>query len=273
MSDRRFRFGVAGSPTTGAEWMATVRRAAELGYSTVLMPDGLQLPSPFPSLAMAAAVADIRVGTFVAAAPLRTPRQTAWEAHTLTTLTDGRFEFGIGTGRPVAEQQTVEVGLPWGTARERREQVIETLDLLRKLDGDRRTPIMLAAGGPKALALAAERADVVSLAKDATTPRSEVAALAAELRTLAGPRADDIELAMNLLAAGTRPLPPWTKRASGVDPDELESMDSLMLLRGTPQQMADELQRRRETIGATYITVNAGYLEDLAPVVELLHGK
>jgi alkanesulfonate monooxygenase SsuD/methylene tetrahydromethanopterin reductase-like flavin-dependent oxidoreductase (luciferase family) len=267
----RFRFGVAGSPTTGEEWVRTVRQAADLGYSTILMPDGLQLPSPFPSLAMAAAVADIRVGTFVAAATLRTPRQAAWEAHTLTVLTDGRFEFGIGTGRPVAEQQTAEVGLRWGTARERREQVVQSLDLLRELDGERRTPIMLAAGGPKALALAAERADIVSLAKDATTPRSEVAALAQELRSLAGSR--EIELAMNLLAAGTRPLPPWTKRASGVDPEELEAMDSLMLLRGTPREMADELLRRRDEIGTTYITVNAGYLEDFAPVIDLLDEK
>ena len=134
MNDKQFRFGVVGSPTTGSEWIKTVRQAADLGYSTVLMPDGLQLPSPFPSLAMAAAVADIRVGTFVAAAPLRTPRAAAWEAHTLTVLTDGRFEFGIGTGRPVAEQQTAELGLPWGSAKERRDQVRQTLDHLQQLD-------------------------------------------------------------------------------------------------------------------------------------------
>ncbi|MGW7685605.1 LLM class flavin-dependent oxidoreductase [Kribbella sp. NPDC054772] len=273
MSDRRFRFGVVGSPRTGEEWMTTVRRAAELGYSTVLMPDGLQLPSPFPSLAMAAAVADIRVGTFVAAAPLRTPRAAAWEAHTLTVLTDGRFEFGIGTGRPVAEQQTAEIGLSWGSAKQRRDKVRETLEQLEKLDGDRRTPIMLAAGGPRALALAAARADIVSLAKDALTPRAEIAQLTKDLRELAGARADDIELAMNLFAAGTRKLPPWTKRAAGVDPQELEASDSLMLLRGTPQEMADELQRRRDEFGASYISVNAMYLEDLAPVVELLKGK
>jgi probable F420-dependent oxidoreductase len=268
--ERRFRFGVVGSPTTGAEWMATVRRAADLGYATVLMPDGLQLPSPFPSLAMAAAVADIRVGTFVAAAPLRTPRAAAWEAHTLTVLTDGRFEFGIGTGRPVAEQQTAEIGLPWGSAKERRDQVRATLDHLEKLDGDRGTPIMLAAGGPRALALAAERADIVSLAKDAMTPREEVAQLVRDLRDLAGSRADEIELAMNLFAAGTRELPPWTKRAAGVEPDVLEASDSLMMLRGTPQQMADELQRRRDAFGTSYITVNSTYLEDLGPVVEKL---
>jgi probable F420-dependent oxidoreductase len=273
MSDRAFRFGVVGSPRTGAEWTTTVRRAAELGYTTVLMPDGLQLPSPFPSLAIAAAVADIRVGTFVAAAPLRTPRAAAWEAHTLTVLTDGRFEFGIGTGRPDAEQQTADIGLPWGSAKERRDQVRRTLDVLQELDGDRRTPIMLAAGGPRALALAAARADIVSLAKDAMTPRAEVAQLVKDLAELAGSRADEIELATNLFAAGTRELPPWTKRAAGVDPEVLEASDSLMLLRGTPQEMADELQRRRDEFGTSYITVNSMYLEDLAPVVELLHGR
>ncbi|MEV5964660.1 LLM class flavin-dependent oxidoreductase [Kribbella sp. NPDC051952] len=273
MSDKRFRFGVVGSPASGEAWIKTVRQAADLGYSTVLMPDGLQLPSPFPSLAMAAAVADIRVGTFVAAAPLRTPRATAWEAHTLTLLTDGRFEFGLGTGRPAVEEQVNEIGLHFGTAKERRDQVRETLDHLVKLDGERRTPIMLAAGGPRALALAAARADIVSLAKDAMTPRAEIAQLVKDLRELAGSRADDIELAMNLFAAGTRELPPFTQRAAGVTPEELEASDSLMLLRGTTQEMADELQRRRDDFGVSYISVNALFLEDLAPVVEMLNGK
>ena len=78
---------------------------------------------------------------------------------------------------------------------------------------------------------------------------------------------------MNLFAAGTRELPPWTKRAAGVEPAELEASDSLMMLRGTPQEMADELQRRRDEFGASYISVNSTYLEDLAPVVELLAGR
>jgi hypothetical protein len=46
-----------------------------------------------------------------------------------------------------------------------------------------------------------------------------------------------------------------------------------MLLPGGPRQMADELLRRREVLGTSYISVNAGYLEELAPVVELLAGK
>jgi alkanesulfonate monooxygenase SsuD/methylene tetrahydromethanopterin reductase-like flavin-dependent oxidoreductase (luciferase family) len=272
MAGKAFRFGVVASPDRGAEaWQATVRRAADLGYSTILMPDGLQLLSPFPSLAIAAATADIRVGTFVAAAPLRPPRAAAWDAHTLTVLTDGRFDFGIGTGRPAAAQFAADLGLPWGTAQERRDQLVETLDHLIELDGDQRTPIMLAAAGGKSLALAAERADIVSIAKPAMTPREEVAALTRELRELAGSR--DIELAMNLFAVGNGDLPVWTKQAAGVDAETLAKSDSLMLLPGTPQEMADELQRRRDEFGASYISVNATYLEELAPVVNLLAGK
>lgn len=274
MTKKSFRFGVVGSPDQGAEqWQQTVHRAADLGYSTVLMPDGLQLLSPFVSLAVAATTADIRVGTFVAAAPLRSPRAAAWDAHTLSVLSNGRFDFGIGTGRPQVEQQAAELGMPFGSAKDRRDQVRETLDHLQKLDGDQHTPIMLAAAGPRSLALAAARADIVSLAKPAMAPREEFLQVARELRELAGARADDIELAMNLFAAGTRELPPWTKQAAGVTPEELEASDSLMLLRGTPQEMADELQRRRDEFGASYISVNATYLEDIAPVIELLAGR
>ena len=81
---------------------------AEAGYSTLLMPDGLQLLSPFPALATAAATAELRVGTFVLAAPLRPPRTAAWEAHSLTVLTGGRFELGIGTGLPHTATQAAE---------------------------------------------------------------------------------------------------------------------------------------------------------------------
>ncbi|MEV6282909.1 LLM class flavin-dependent oxidoreductase [Kribbella sp. NPDC051770] len=271
MTDKRFRFGIVATPDD--QWTKTVRRAAELGYSTILMPDGLQLLSPFPSLAMAAAVADIRVGTFVAAAPMRTPYAAAWDAHTLTVLTDGRFEFGIGTGRPGTDEFAERLGLPYGTGAERLQQIRETLDHLAELDGDRHTPVLMAAGGPKSLALAAERADVVSIAKGAMTPRAEVRQLTRDLRAMAGERADDIELALNVFAAGDGELPPWTKQAIGVDADVLRATDSLMLLPGGPRQMADELLRRRDTFGASYISINSAYLEELAPVVELLAGK
>jgi hypothetical protein len=40
-------------------------------------------------LALAASLADLRVGTWVYASPLRPAWTTAWEAHSLSVLTDG----------------------------------------------------------------------------------------------------------------------------------------------------------------------------------------
>jgi hypothetical protein len=36
--------------------------------------------------------------------------------------------------------------------------------------------------------------------------------------------------------------------------------------------MADELRRRRDTLGVSYVSVNSAFLEQLAPVVEQLTG-
>lgn len=88
-----FRFAVQATPRDAAQWLATARRAEELGYSTLLMPDGMQLPSPLPALALAAgATTTLHVGTFVLASPLRPPRLAAWDARSLSQMADGRFE-------------------------------------------------------------------------------------------------------------------------------------------------------------------------------------
>jgi len=83
-----FRFGVvapllADVPT----WRDSLRRIADSGYSTLLMPDVPRWqPAPAPTLAVAAAITDLRVGTWVYASPLRTAAQTASEAHSLAQL-------------------------------------------------------------------------------------------------------------------------------------------------------------------------------------------
>src|SRR5205823_14907070 len=126
MTSRAFRFGVVAAPQSGGEqWRKTARRVEELGYSTLLMPDGMQLLSPWSSLAVAASVTTtLRVGTFVLASPLRAPRLAAWDAHSLSEVTDGRFELGIGTGRPEVIQQAVEqLGRPETNGTQRLAQV------------------------------------------------------------------------------------------------------------------------------------------------------
>jgi len=83
----------------------------------------------------------------------------------MSVLTGGRFEFGIGTGHPGNVRQAVDViGVPETTAAQRLGQVERSIDRLRELDGDRHTPVLMAVSGHKAMAVAAAKADIVTIA-------------------------------------------------------------------------------------------------------------
>jgi alkanesulfonate monooxygenase SsuD/methylene tetrahydromethanopterin reductase-like flavin-dependent oxidoreductase (luciferase family) len=269
---KAFRFGVvAAAQQGGAQWRETARRAEELGYSTLLSPDNLHLPTPTAALATAAAVTTrLRVGSFVLASPLRTARAAAWEAHSLTTVTEGRFELGLGTGLPSMREQAEELGLPYGTGQERLDAISATIDHVRRLDGEAHTPVMLAAGGPKARRLAAAKADIVTLAVGALATRDEFAAQVEDIRSTAGGR--DIELAMNIFVVGEH-VPPWMRGFIGVDAETLVEHDSLTMIRGSVDEMATELVRRRAELGVSYVSVNGAFIEQFAPVVARLSGK
>src|SRR6185436_5114236 len=72
---RPFRFGVVAPVLTDLPtWRDSVRRIADSGYSTLLMPDVPQWqPAPAPTLAIAAALTDLRVGTWVYASHCAAP--------------------------------------------------------------------------------------------------------------------------------------------------------------------------------------------------------
>lgn len=82
---RPLRFGlVAPLRTDLPAWRDQVRHIADSGFPTLLMPDVQQWqPAPGPTLAIAATLADLRVGTWVYASPLRPSWSMAWEAHSL----------------------------------------------------------------------------------------------------------------------------------------------------------------------------------------------
>jgi alkanesulfonate monooxygenase SsuD/methylene tetrahydromethanopterin reductase-like flavin-dependent oxidoreductase (luciferase family) len=265
---RPFRFGVVAPLTTDlAPWRDRVRRIADSGYSTLLMPDVPQWqPAPAPTLAVAAAIADLRVGTWVYASPLRPVWSTAWEAHSLSVLTDGRFEMGVGTGRPGIEDQLRELGLPVVPPSERLALVRETVTALRDLDGpDLHTPVVMAVRGPKARALAADVADAVTFALMPGEPRAEVVRLAREFRAVR-----DVELALHVSVIGDSVAP--FMAPPDTDPAALRAADSLAILPGDPAAAAEEIQRRREEIGFSYFVFGADFADALAPVVAELAG-
>jgi alkanesulfonate monooxygenase SsuD/methylene tetrahydromethanopterin reductase-like flavin-dependent oxidoreductase (luciferase family) len=266
---RPFRFGVVAPLRTDLPtWRDRVRRIADAGYSTLLMPDVPRWqPAPGPTLALAAALANIRVGTWVYASPVRPPWITAWEAHSLSVLTDGRFEMGVGTGRPGIEDQLRELGLPVVPPSERLAQVRETVRALRDLDGPTlHTPVAMAIRGPKAQALAAEVADTVTFVQLPGESRLEVARLARDFRAIR-----DLELALHVSVIGDTVAP--FMAPPDTDPAALRAADSLAILPDDPAAAAEEIQRRREEIGFSYFVFGADFADALAPVVAELAGR
>ena len=266
---RAFRFGIVAPFLSDlATWREQVRRIADHGYSTVLMPDFPQLqPAPAPALAVAATVADVRVGTWVYAAPLRAPWLTAWEAHSLTLLTQGRFEMGIGVGRPGIEDELRERGLPVPSPGERLEQVRECVAALRELDGEQgHTPVAMAVIGPRARALAAEIADTVTFAMAPDEPR---AAVVQRMRDFHSNR--DVELSMHIPVVGDTVSP--FMAPPDTDTAALRAADSLAYLPPDPQAAAEELRRRRDETGVSYFAFGANVADTFAPLVAELAGR
>src|SRR6266851_340746 len=231
---RSFRFGVVAPLRTDLPaWRDQVRRIADSGFSTLLMPDVQQWqPAPGPTLAVAATLANLRVGT----------------------------------GRPGIEDELRELGLPVVTPGERLPQVHDTVTSLRELDGpDLYTPVVMAVRGPRAQALAADLADTVTFAAMPGDSRAEMMRLAADFRATR-----DVELALHVPVVGVAVAPFMTP--PDTDPAALRAADSLLILPSDPTAATEEILRRREDSGFSYFVVGGNAADALAPVVAELTG-
>jgi probable F420-dependent oxidoreductase len=300
-----FRFGVSGGRGTRAEWLDLARKAEDLGYSTLLLPDhfGRQL-APLPALLAAATAAPrLRVGTIVLDNDFRHPAMLAKEAATIDLLTDGRLELGIGAGWMQADYQSS--GLPFDPPPMRVARLAEAVSILKayfaaegpisfegrfyRIDNlepfPRRRPRLLIAGSRRRmLQLAAREADIVGLedhqfAERATgEARINVANAteqAAIVREAAGVRFDDLEL--NVFAARTEVT---NQRAVAVEqlagqlqltPAQVDASTSFLL--GSVQAIVDQLEERRERLGISYVMIFDRVMDAFAPVVARLAGR
>jgi probable F420-dependent oxidoreductase len=284
VTDHRFRFGVvAGLSRTAEEWAALARRAEDLGYDSLLIPDTLNTLSPFAALAVAATSTQrLRVGTYVLSAPNRPPAMVAWESASLDFLTRGRFEVGVGAGRPHAAADAQTLGVGFGSAAERIQQVIDTIRAVKngiatgpKAVQQPHPPILIAAGGPRMLRVAAQHADTVALALPPDADPDRLIATVAQLREIAGARFDDLELHLNVAAVAAAPdaVPDWVSRMVNGDPKAMAARGGIGFLVGSQAEISDTIQRRRDELSISYVAVNAMFMDDLAPVVTDLAGS
>lgn len=299
MTGRLFRFGVvAAQARSSEEWAEKARRIESMGYATVLTPDGLKYTlAPLPALTAAAmATRSLRVGTYVIANDFRNPVLLAKEAATVDLLSGGRFELGIGVGRPAAAEDNRMLGIPFDSGALRVARLAESLAVLKTLLSGQtatapgphyaagnaeisprpvqqpRPPILVGASKRRLLELAAREADIIALGIPPTEPESGVAARIRWIRDAAGPRFEQLELNLNLMAVGEQ-VPRWIAVQMGLTAESLARSGAASALMGTTDEMVQTLQRRRESLGISYIAVADELSEGLAPVVERLAGN
>ncbi|MCX4573071.1 LLM class F420-dependent oxidoreductase [Streptomyces sp. NBC_01571] len=292
-SARPFRFGVnLLSPAPADAWRAKCRRAEELGYDVILVPDHLGTPAPFPSLVAAAEATECpRLGTFVLNTGFWNPTLLAREVAGADALTGGRLELGLGTGYIRAEHDTA--GLPWGSAGERVAHLLRTVEEIDRLLGSDdhqpravqkpRVPLLIGANGDRMLRLAAEHADIVAFTGARTTPGGALEPLTAEeldervavYREHAAGREEPAEcnLLIQIVAVTDDPgaaIRPWLSRLPGLTEDRV--LELPIVLVGTSEQVVERVRALRERYGVSYLTVLEPDMEVFAPVVEALRG-
>lgn len=293
-----FRFGVVvAQARSGRDWAEKARHIEDLGFATLVVPDGLQHTlSPFPALAAAAAATrTLRVGTYVVANDYRHPVMLAKEAATLDVVADGRFELGIGAGRPAAAADLAMLGERFETGAVRVARLSEALNIVKPLlRGEtvtrrdqhytvekaaispvpiqRPLPIMIAAAQKQLLTLAAREANIIALGVSPTATDAEMGERIDWIREAAAGRWDEIEINLNLMAVAGQ-VPRYLQMTLGEAARRLADSDAIPVLRGSIEQMCERLQSVRQRFGISYLMVGDELMELLAPVVARLAGQ
>jgi probable F420-dependent oxidoreductase len=294
--NRPFRFSVviANAPS-GTAFVTLARRAEELGYATLLMPDrtitGL---APLTALAVAAeATTSLHVGSYVFCNDYRHPALLAKEVATLDFLSDGRFELGLGAGVGPFDYQ--QLGLPFDTGAERVDRFEEALCVIKKFFTEesvnfsgkhytitgmkglsrpvqkRRPPIAIGGAGIRMLSLAAREADSVSIifslpAQGIDAKNESLEQKLAWMREAAGERFTHLELSQLAYVLAIKDSQ-TAREFEGDGPP----IPRIVMSAG---QAVEHLLEQRERYGFSFIPVYGGtQMENFAPIVARLAGK
>jgi probable F420-dependent oxidoreductase len=306
---RPFRFGIQfWNAASRYEWQEYARRAEALGYDVFLIPDHVENRLAYGPALMAASdvTTGLHIASFVLDNDFRHPVFVASEAATLDLLSDGRFELGIGAGHLKVDYE--RSGIPFDAPGVRLARLKESVGIIKGLFGDEpvtfhgehyrvtelvgspkpvqrpHPPVLIGAGGPKALAFAAQEADIVAVTVpaipggglDATYIALErVEQQVARVRAAAAARFDQIELTILsqrvVITDDRQAAAEVIAREWELDVEMV--LDSPYMLLGSVDQIVEMLLERRERLGISYIVVFGRYVEEFAPVVSKLSGR
>lgn len=272
-----------------------------------------QMLGAVPAIAMALEqTTTLRVGCRVFCNDYRNPVMLAKEAATMDFLSEGRLEFGLGAGWIKAEYEAA--GMPFDEFPQRFDRFAETVHAYKAFmsgeplqvagetinwSGFSGTPapaqkpwppLMIGGGSKKILEFAGGEADIVSLnfnnragmlgpdgmnsgLADATARKIDW------IRQGAGERFDDIELEIGayntIITDHAEPTAAAIGEALGMSTADILNHPHCLI--GSVDFICEELQRRRETYGISYIAVlddgENNMVEAFAPVVARLAGK
>jgi probable F420-dependent oxidoreductase len=262
--------------------------------------------APIPAMAVAAeATSTLLIGCRMFCVGYHHAYVLAKEIATLAELSGGRTEVGLGAGWLEAEYAAM--GLPFPSAGERISHLAEFIDLLKDFLAGRAAdtdgthvrvhgmsplpllsnapPLMVGGGAPRILGLAGAQADIVSINFNnrsgvvgadsvATSGHQETLRKLAWVREGAGERFPALELEVGayfLVLDGGTTTRESVERATGLAGEELRSFPHALV--GSVDAVCDELERRREVYGFSYVTVGDREIEAFAPVVARLTGR
>jgi probable F420-dependent oxidoreductase len=297
----KLRFGVVNESVPGGpQWLDHVRQIEDAGIDVFLVRDhfsagafGQQL-APFSSLAAAAAVTTrLHVGTMVLSNDFRHPVLVAHEAASLHELSGGRFELGLGAGWYQPEYEAAGLSFdPAGRRIGRLEEALAIisglldrqpvdhhgahyqvsgvdLDVLPPAQG--RPRLLIGAGGPRMLGVAARYADTVGLLPAPITspeggddPQDLLpAAFGRKLDVLwakAGDRFPELELSAFVTIRITDHRRSDTEELiarrgwGGIDASAVWQMPTILI--GSAAQIRADVQARRDQLGLSYLVTS-----------------
>jgi probable F420-dependent oxidoreductase len=307
---RKFRFGLQiSSASSRKDWLEKIRKAEDIGFSTIAMPDhfGEQL-GPVPALVTVAENSNLRVGTLVLDNDYKHPVVLAKEAATIDLLSEGRLELGIGAGWMRSDYE--QSGIAYDPPAVRVDRFEEGLRVLKgafadgpfSFQGEHYTitnydgqpkpvqkphpPFLIGAGGKRMLGIAAREADIVGINPNlrageisVEVGREGTADKALEklgwVRDAAGDRFDDVEfnslVYVGIVTDDRRGQAENFAPAFGLTTDE--ALDAPNAFVGTVDQICEDLRERREKFLLSYYTVGEWVMDDLAPVIERMTGE